>query len=63
MKRLLACILVISMAFTGIAASKASKIYDNAIDLMSAGSFEEAAALFEYRCPGPCKRASHFRKC
>ena len=45
--RLLACILVLTFAFSGIAASKTSKVYDNAIDKMSEGAYAEAAELFD----------------
>ena len=45
--RLIACVLVLIFAISSMAASKASKTYDNAVDKMADGEYAEAAELFD----------------
>ena len=46
-QRWLACMLILVFAFTGIAASRTSYVYDDAVDLMTGGQYAEAAAMFD----------------
>lgn len=41
------CVIACLFAFSGIAASKSSKIYDNAVDKMAEGAYAEASELFD----------------
>ena len=47
LKRLLLCLLVFGIAFLTIGASRASKVYDEAVDLMSSGEYGKAAEAFD----------------
>lgn len=45
-KQFIACLLVLVFAFSGIAASDSSVIYQNAADKLAKGEYAEAAELF-----------------